>query len=259
MFIEEIQFTDLEDDFEIKKQQIVNELLKENDNIDPRYYDYNNPEFTAYIRTRDITDKHLLENDKILREKIKRRLEVDYNSMIGSQYFSVFSLSTIISYHAASIFHPAYLFFIQCTSGIHPLNEAIIKFVAERNQIEKTERIPRILEKLVSKNSISNACAKSSEAIYESYRNDIHHLNPGVDKIKDWHDFARRNFRNIATIEHDVFGYRKKGGIVSLNYPQYWDYGYDSTNKPDYHLRIETSDGLAKVAIRGIILHQNAI
>lgn len=40
MFSEKIQFTDLEDDFQVRKQQIVNELLKENNNIDPRYYNY---------------------------------------------------------------------------------------------------------------------------------------------------------------------------------------------------------------------------
>lgn len=177
--------------------------------------------------------------------------------MIGSQYFSVFSLSTMVCYHAASIFHPENLFFIQCASGTHPLNEAIIKFVAKRNHIERTECIPKILDKLVSKNAISNACAESSEAIYKSYRNDIHHLNPGIDKIKDWHNFARRNFRNIATIEHNIFGYMKQEDALFLNYPQYWDYGYDFTGKPDYHIRIETSNGLAKVAIRGIILHQN--
>ena len=259
MFIDRIQFTNLEDDFEVRKQQIVCELLKENDNIDPRYYNYNDPKFTAYARTRNIIDEHLLENDKMLRDKIKRRLEVDYNSMIGSQYFSVFSLSTITCYHESSMFHPKGLLFIQCASGIHPLNEAIIKFVAERNQIPRNESLPKILNKLVSKNSISNACAASSEAIYKSHRNDIHHLNPGVDKIKDWHNFARRNFRNIATIEHNIFGYTKKGDTLYLNYPQYWDYGYASTSKPDYNLRTETFHGLAIVAIRGYILLQNSI
>lgn len=259
MFIDSIQFTNLEDDFEVRKQQIVSELLQENDNIDPRYYNYNNPEFTAYVRTRSIIDKHLLENDKILRDKIKRRLEVDYNPMIGSQYFSVFSLSTITCYHESSMFHPKGLLFIQCTLGTHPLNEAIIKFVAERNQIEKTKPLPKILDKLVSKNAISDTCAVSSEAIYKSYRNDMHHLNPSVDKIKDWHNFARRNFRNIATIEHNIWGYEKKENIVFLNYPQYWDYGYDLTSKPDYCPRVKTSDGLAKVAIRGFILLQDSI
>lgn len=260
MFIDSIQFTDLEDDFEVRKQQIVSELFKENGNIDPRYYNYNNPEFTVYVRTRDITDKYLLEDDKILRDKIERRLEVDYNSMIGSQYFSVFSLSTIQCYHEASTYHPKSLLFMACVLSTHPLNEAIIKFVAKRNQIKQTESIPKLLEQLVSKNAISDACAVSSEAIYKSYRNDLHHLNPSVSKIKgDWDDFARRNFRNIATIEHNIFGYRKKGDTLFLNYPQYWDYGYDSTSKPDYCLRTETSDGLAKVAIRGIILLQNSI
>ena len=260
MFIDSIQFNDLEDDFEVRKQQIVNELLKENDNIDPRYYNYDNPEFTAYVRTRDITDKHLLENEKILRDKIKLRLEVDYNSMIGSQYFSVFSLATIQCYHEASIFHPKSLLFMACVLSTHPLNEAIIKFVAKRNQIKQTEGIPKLLEKLVSKNAISDACAVSSEAIYKSYRNDLHHLNPSVSKIEvEWHDFARRNFRNIATIEHDIFGYTKEGDTLFLNYPQYWDYGYDSTSKPDYCIRRETSHGWARVAIREIVLLQNSI
>lgn len=260
MFIDNIQFNDLEDGFEVRKQQIVNELLKENDNIDPRYYNYDKPEFTAYIRARSITDKHLLENDKILRDIIKRQLEVDYNSMIGSQYFSIFSLATIKCYHEASTFHPKSLLFITCILSTHPLNEAIIKFVAKRNQIEQSESIPKLLEKLVSKNAISDACAVSSEAIYKSYRNDLHHLNPSVSKIEGkWHDFARRNFRNIATIEHNIFGYIKKGGTLFLNYPQYWDYGYDTNSKPDYCIRVETSDGLARVAIRGFILHQNSI
>ena len=258
MFIDSIRFTDLEDDFEVSKQQIVSELLKENDNIDPRYYNYDDPEFIAYVRTRGITDKHLLEDDKILRDKIKRRLEVDYNSMIGSQYFSVFSLSTIQCYHEASTYHPKSLLFMACVLSTHPLNEAIVRFVAERNQInpESNKKIPELLEELLSKNVISEDCAVSSEAIYKSYRNDLHHLSPSVSDIKErWDNFATRNFRNIATIEHDIFGYTKKESTVFLNYPQYWDYGYDSTR--DYCLRTETAHGLAKVAIRGIILLQN--
>ena len=109
----------------------------------------------------------------------------------------------------------------------HSINEGIVKFVASRNRLEKIGKLPDTLNRLVSLNLITGDAAQASLAIWKSYRNDIHHMNLGISKIKDWHQLAKQNLRNLATVEFCIFGYDINQGALVLHYPQNWDFNED--------------------------------
>jgi hypothetical protein len=200
-------------DFTLIKHQIASEVLKENDDVDERYYRYQNPESLTFTIGDGITNASLSEDQ--LRERIKRCLEVEHNGIIGAQHFSEASYECIQAYRLG--------LFRACVMMTHPINEGIIKFVAERNRLEKIGKLPDTLGRLVSLKLITGDCAQASEAIWESFRNDIHHMNPGISKIKDWHRLAKQNLRHLATVEYCVFGHDINQGALRLHYPQYWD------------------------------------
>lgn len=202
------------DDFDLVKYQIASEVFKEYHDVDKRYYRYRNPEGVTFNIGDGITNPSLSEDQ--LREQIKRCLEVEHNRIIGVQHFSDASYECIQAYRLG--------LFTSCVMLTQSINEGIIKFVAERNQVNRTGDIPDTLNTLISRNLITNACAQASEAIWKSYRNDIHHMNPGISKIQDWHQLAKQNLRHLATIEYCVFGYDMNQGALRLHYPQHWDF-----------------------------------
>ena len=97
--------------------------------------------------------------------------------------------------------------FVACAMLSHPINEAIIKFVCDRN--DKKELNCKTLDSRIvilrNEKLLTPEAAKASIAIYGSYRNDIHHMTKKVTEIEDWHDFAKRNLRNLAIVESYVF------------------------------------------------------
>ena len=164
-----------------------------------------------------ITDESLSEHE--LREQIKRCLEIEHNRVIGVQHFSRASYECIQTYRSGM--------FIACAMMTHSVNEGIIKFVAMRNHVKQVGKLPDTLNILVSRNLITDTCALASEAIWKSYRNDIHHMNPGISKIQDWHELAKQNLRHLATVEYCVFGYDINQGSLILHFPQHWDFDGD--------------------------------
>ena len=205
------------------KYKIARELFDGYDDIDPRYYGYSNSESlpTSIAHLIDVNKNFVSEDE--LREHIKRCLEVDHNRVVGSQYFSVFSLECIQIYRDG--------YFRACVILAQSVCEGLIRFVANRNQIvlRKREKASSILKKLSSKKlgskKLLTAEAKQAalEIIKESDRNDLHHMNADIAKIEDWHQHAKQHLRNLATIEHWVFGYDTKQGVLYPHYPQHWD------------------------------------
>lgn len=98
--------------------------------------------------------------------------------------------------------------FVACAMMTHPINEAIIRFVIDRNDRKELhqEKLCCAITILRNGKLLSSEAAKASIAIYGSYRNDIHHMTEKVTEIEDWHDFAKRNLRNLAKVESCVFG-----------------------------------------------------
>ena len=215
-------------DFALIKQQMAVEILKENDDLDKRYLDRNPLHIISTIGD-GITNPALSEDQ--LREQIKRCLEVDYNRVIAAQHFSQASCECIEAFRSRM--------FLACVMMTHSVNEGIIDFVVSRNKVNQNRKLPTKLETLVSLNLITSTCAQASEAIWKSYRNDIHHMNPGISKIKDWHGLAKQNLRHLATVEYCVFGYNINRGAMDLHYPQHWDITDDG--KAEAYVRLVVS------------------
>ena len=93
----------------------------------------------------------------------------------------------------------------------HAINEGIIKFVSERNSIERankkgsTKTIEDLINELKEKNIISEACGDASMHIWKSYRNDIHHMNPTIAEI-NFKMLAKKNLLSLTRIEKEIFG-----------------------------------------------------
>ena len=158
-------------------------------------------------------------------EKIDRYLEIEHQGIIGGHYFAPASSECIYLYRDG--------YFIGAVMMSHAINEGIIKFVAERNNIERhkpdgTKTIAEVIDVLREKGIISNACADASMEIWRSFRADIHHMNPTV-ATRDFRKLAQKNLKRLSTIEKEIFGFKNKKGIIVPNRPKYWDIKSDGT------------------------------
>jgi len=165
------------------------------------------------------------EFEATLAERADRYLEIGHQPIIGNHYFAPASSECIQLYRDGH--------FIAVVMMSHAINEAIIQFVAERNQIQRTASSgdPKTLEILIGElkqvKKISDVCATASREICRSYRNDVHHLNPTVTKIK-FRPLALENIKRLATIEGEIFGVDfVDGGKLKPRNPIYWDIGQD--------------------------------
>ena len=159
-------------------------------------------------------------------EKIDRYLEIEHQGIVGGHYFTPASSECIYLYRDG--------YFIGAVMMSHAINEGIIKFVAERNNIERhksdgtTKTIAEVIDELREKAIISNACADASMGIWRSFRADIHHMNPTVATI-DFRKLAQKNLKRLSTIEKEIFGFKNNKGTIVPNQLKYWDIKSDST------------------------------
>jgi len=166
----------------------------------------------------------------LIEEKISRYLEIEHQGIIGGHYFANASSECIYLYRDG--------YFIGAVMMSHAINEGIIKFIAERNRIERdkpdgaTKTIAELIDEFREKGIISNACADASMAIWRSFRADIHHMNPTVAKI-DFQKLAQQNMKCLSAIEKEIF--ELKNNIPSQ--PKYWD--INSEGKMAVFLRLE--------------------
>jgi hypothetical protein len=159
-------------------------------------------------------------------EKIDRYLEIENQGMIGGHYFAPASSECICLYRDG--------YFIGAVMMSHSINEGIIKFVAERNGIQKnktdgtSKTVEDLINELEEKKIISTNCRDSSMRIWRSYRNDIHHMNPTVANI-DFKKLAQQNLKYLSTIEKEIFDYKNNNGAIAPTQPKYWDIQNDGT------------------------------
>jgi len=110
----------------------------------------------------------------------------------------------------------------------HAINDGIIKFVAERNVIERhnsngtTKSLEELVSEFIEKKFISTACAEASMTIWKSFRADIHHMNPTVAKL-DFQKLAQQNLKCLSFIEKEIFDFKFNNGAIVPTHPQYWD------------------------------------
>jgi len=159
-------------------------------------------------------------------EKIDRYLEIEHQGIIGGHYFAPASYECIYLYRDG--------YFIGAVMMSHSINEGIIKFVAERNGIQKnktdgtSKTVEDLINELKEKKIISTNCGDSSMRIWRSYRNDIHHMNPTVANI-DFKKLAQQNLKYLSTIEKEIFDYKNNNGAIAPTQPKYWDIQNDGT------------------------------
>ena len=160
------------------------------------------------------------EIDEYTREaRVDRYLEVDRQRIIGSHYFARASTECIFLYSDGH--------FIATVMTTQAVNEGIIKFVAERNNIQY-ENMSRsaLLQTLALQNIFSQSCFEASDQIRRSYRNDVHHMNPPVGQI-NFPEFAKKNIHNLAVIEREIWAVNFKDGEIIPIQPKYWDINSD--------------------------------
>ena len=110
--------------------------------------------------------------------------------------------------------------------------KAIIKFVADRNQINrKNVKCDALLPILVSKGILSQDCSDASEQIMRSFRNDVHHMNPPIGTIdfQTWAKLAKKNIQNLAIVEREIWATNINEGKLVPIQPKYWDINRDGT------------------------------
>ena len=123
------------------------------------------------FRRRGLIDFFTQNDEQTREERVERNLEVDRQRIIGSYHFAEASTECIYLYTDG--------YFIATVMTTQAVNEGIIKFVAERNNIQyENMTFSDLLTILEAQGIISQDCFKASEEIRRSYRNDVHHMNP---------------------------------------------------------------------------------
>jgi hypothetical protein len=151
--------------------------------------------------------------------RINRYIEIDHQGIIGDHYFAIASSECINLYRDGH--------FIAAVMASQAVNEGILKFLAERNNINEKEH-SELMEKFKSKNIISAGCLTASDKIWGSFRNDVHHMNPKVASIP-FQQLAKSNLQALAVIEREVFGVDIKDGKLVPKQPKYWNVQKDGT------------------------------
>ena len=181
-----------------------------------------NPEETLRALSRPLVIKALRESDEQTREdRADRYLEVNQQGFIPNHYFAPASAECLFLYRDG--------YFIATVMTTQAVNEGILKFVADRNSIDY-ENIRRedLLATLLSEGIFSKDCFEAFKQILNSFRNDVHHMNPPVATI-DFQDLAKKNIHNLAIIEREIWGaYHSDEGLVPLQ-RKYWDETPDGT------------------------------
>lgn len=157
--------------------------------------------------------------EQSLDERITRFLEINHQGIIGDHYFSAASSECILLYRDGH--------FISAVMASQAVNEGIVKFIADRNNIPR-EKHDKLIETLKNKGMISGEFAAASTGIWNSHRNDVHHMNPKVSKIP-FQKLAKKNLKSLAIIENEIFGVACKEGKLFPKQPKYWEIQKDGT------------------------------
>ncbi len=157
-------------------------------------------------------------------QRVRRYLEVKRQGIIPDHHFSQASTECIDLYRDGH--------FIATVMATQAVNEGILKLVAERNRLPYKERNFRdyILDLKTSPllDIFPYACLEASRKIWDSFRNDVHHMNPKVSQIP-FQKLAKENIQRLALVEREVFGGNFQDGQLVPKHPLYWDVSKDGT------------------------------
>lgn len=151
--------------------------------------------------------------DQTLDERVERYLEVVHQGIIPNT-------TSAASSECIDLYRDGYL--LSAVMVSQAVTEGIWRFVLERNQVEADRDRPALAATLVERGILSAECAEAFGRIWRSFRNDVHHMNPSVSRVR-FRELAKRNLLDLATIESEIFAVSFANGKSVPLQPRYWD------------------------------------
>jgi hypothetical protein len=170
----------------------------------------------------ETTIRHYLKSrfESTFEERVQRALEVRPQVIVPHHHFTWASTECVYLYRDG--------YFMATAMATQALNEALLKFIADRNDIPSNQDLYDLIEIFLTQNIISSVCADAMRRILKSFRNDFHHLNPSISTVPV-QDIAKRNIGDIAVIENEIFEHSYESGKLSPKQAKYWDINTDGT------------------------------
>lgn len=184
----------------------------------------------------DMEMELLRQRDEAYREqRVRRYLDVNRKGVIAKHHFSEASTECL------GLFRDGY--FIATVMMTQAVNEGILKFVADRNGLSysKTKDLVNLKTSPLLK-ILPYDCVEASRKIFNSRRDDFHHMNPPVSE-QDIEKLANENIRRLALVEHEVFAVsvaKGQPGQLVLKYASHWNVSKDGLT--EVVLRNPTTD-----------------
>lgn len=154
-----------------------------------------------------------------LEARVRRTQELTYQRVIGGHYFAAASTQCL------ELYRDGYM--LGCIMCSQALLEAVLKFVAQRNQMNYKKEVEDLIADLEAK-GILNSKALDATKLAWRHRNDFHHLNPGVSAI-DLEAKAKECVEATCVLEEEIFGASFVAGALRPKNPIYWDISSDGT------------------------------
>jgi hypothetical protein len=152
--------------------------------------------------------------ERSLEDRVERYLEVAHQGIIPNHHFAAASSECIDLYRDG--------YFWSAVMVSQSVTEGIWRFVLERNQVQSDRDREAQAATLVQQGILSPECADNFGRIWRSFRNDVHHMNPGVSAVPI-RDLAKRNLIDLAAIEREIFAVTFDVGLLIPIQPRYWD------------------------------------
>lgn len=154
--------------------------------------------------------------DQTLTARVARYLEVGYQEIVPNHHFAAASSECIDLYRDG--------FFLSAVMVSHAVNEGIWKFVLDRNDIPREGPFDDQVRTLPGRGIVSRESVEAFARIWGSFRNDVHHMNPQVSSIP-FEALAKRNLKDLALVEREIFATSTTAEGLVPTHPQYWDLG----------------------------------
>lgn len=158
--------------------------------------------------------------EQTIEDRVERYLEVAHQGIIPNHHFAAASSECIDLYRDG--------YALSAVMVSQAVAEGVWRFVLDRNQVQADRDRPALAATLVERKIISAECADAFSRIWRSFRNDVHHMNASVSRVP-FRDLAKRNLKDLAAIEREIFAVSFNNGKLVPVQPLYWDLGADGT------------------------------
>lgn len=154
-----------------------------------------------------------------LPHRLERIRNLKYQRIIGAHHFAVASRECL------ELYRDGYM--LGCIMCAQSLLEAMLKFVAKRNELPHKKEVEDLIADLATA-AILSAEAISSARVSWRHRNDVHHLNHSITSL-DLTAKAKECVEATCAVEEDIFGASVQDGALVPHKPKYWDIGVSGT------------------------------